>query len=100
MKYRFHPAAIDEFQEAASYYHAHNSQLSARYIAAVEDAISRIVEAPRRWPVIDEDVRRCRTRVFPYGILYTLESDHVLILAVMHSSREPGTWKKRTPNPP
>ena len=62
---------------------------------AVEDAISRVVEAPMRWRVIEEDVRRCLTRVFLYGVLYTIEADFILIVAVMHCSREPGYWKGR-----
>ncbi|WP_233787150.1 hypothetical protein [Dulcicalothrix desertica] len=45
--------------------------------------------------IIDEDVRRCMTRRFPYGILYTIEQHYILILAVMHCSREPGYWKSR-----
>jgi hypothetical protein len=61
----------------------------------VENAIARIVEAPTRWRVIDEDVRRCLTRVFPFGILYTIEADFLLIVAVMHLSRVPNYWKSR-----
>ncbi|MGJ5632303.1 hypothetical protein [Nostoc sp. CALU 1950] len=41
------------------------------------------------------DVRRCMTRKFPYGILYTIEQDYILVLAVMHCSREAGYWKSR-----
>ncbi len=44
---------------------------------------------------IDKDVRRCMTRKFPYGILYTIEEDYILILAVMHCNREPNYWKNR-----
>jgi hypothetical protein len=60
-----------------------------------EDAIFRIKESPNRYPAIDEDIRRCMTRKFPYGILYTIEPDYILILAVMHCSREVGYWKNR-----
>jgi hypothetical protein len=28
-------------------------------------------------------------------VLYTVEADFILIVAVMHSSREPGYWKRR-----
>ena len=48
-----------------------------------------------RWRAIEEDVRRCLTRVFPYAVLYTIEADFILIVAVMHCSREPGYWKSR-----
>ena len=39
--------------------------------------------------------RRASTRVFPNGILYTIESDYVLIVAVAHRSRAPGYWQHR-----
>jgi len=55
--------------------------------------------SPRRWRALDEDVRRCLTRVFPYGVLYTIESEFILFVAVMHCSREPGYWKRRVPAP-
>jgi toxin ParE1/3/4 len=45
---------------------------------------------------MDEDVRRCLTRVFPYGILYTIERELILILAVAHLAREPDYWKPRS----
>ena len=95
MKYVFHPAALDEYREAALWYAEREQKTALRFVASVEDAIARIVESPRRWRVIDEDVRRCLTRVFPFGILYTIEDDFLLIVAVMHFSREPGYWKSR-----
>ena len=65
------------------------------FINAVEETIFRIVDSPNRWAFVEEDIRRCLTRKFPYGILYTVEEDCILIVAVMHCSREPGYWKKR-----
>jgi hypothetical protein len=50
-----------------------------------------------RWRIIDEDVRRCLTHVFPYSILYTIELEFVFIVAVAHCAREPGYWKERLP---
>ena len=64
--------------------------LDLRFIISVENAIERILEDPLRYRPLDEDVRRCLTRVFPYAILYTIESGFILIVAVAHLSREPG----------
>jgi hypothetical protein len=69
--------------------------LDLRFIDSIEETIGRILEAPTRWRIIEEDVRRCLTHVFPHGILYTIERDYILILAVMHCSREPGYWRSR-----
>ena len=81
------------------YYAGRDPAVGQRFVAAVEDAIDRILDSPTRWRVLDEDVRRCLTRVFPYGVLYTIEPAFVLIVAVMHCSRQPGYWKRRVAKP-
>lgn len=95
MRYVFHPEALTEYTEAVQYYLAQRVEVAQAFIDAIEDAVYRIRESPTRYIMIDEDVRRCMTRRFPYGILYTIEQDYILILAVMHCSREPGYWKVR-----
>jgi toxin ParE1/3/4 len=95
MRFEFHPEALEEYRQATLWYAERDLALALQFIGSVEDAIKRVVDAPTRWRVIDEDVRRCLIRVFPYAILYTIEMDFVLILAVMHCSREPNYWSQR-----
>ncbi len=99
MRWDFHPEALDEYRETTLYYAERDPVLALRFVEAVEDTIRRILESPERWRVLDEDVRRCLTHVFPYGVLYTIEPDFILIVAVMHCSREPGYWKRRVATP-
>lgn len=95
MKYVFHPAALTEYSEAVQYYAQEQVELAQAFVNAVEAAIFRITEAPDRYPIFDDDIRRCLTRKFPYGILYTIEPTFILIVAVMHNGRKPGYWKDR-----
>jgi plasmid stabilization system protein ParE len=95
MKHEFHPEALAEYEAAARYYSERDPVVGIRFVEAVEDAIERIADSPKRWRIFEEDIRRCLTRVFPYGVLYTIEHDFVLVVAVMHCSREPGYWKHR-----
>ncbi|NJL84659.1 MAG: type II toxin-antitoxin system RelE/ParE family toxin [Chloroflexaceae bacterium] len=95
MRYVFHPEALLEYAEAVQYYAEQWVEVAQSFIDIVEDAVYRIRKSPTRYIVVDEDVRRCMTRQFPYGILYTIEADYILVLAVMHCSREPGYWKSR-----
>lgn len=95
MRYEFHPEALEEYNEAGLHYAHKEPGLDLRFIVSVENAIESILQDPLRWRQVDEDVRRCLTRVFPYAILYTIEDGYVLILAVAHCSREPGYWKHR-----
>jgi toxin ParE1/3/4 len=64
------------------------SGLGHRFIASVEQAILHIIEKPQQWKILEQDVRRYLTRVFPYAVLYTIEPDYILIIAVMHCHRE------------
>ena len=93
---RFHPDALHEYEAAVAFYEARQAGLGERFILAIEDALASVREAPNRWPVLEQDVRRRLARVFPYAILYSIEADHVLILAVMHCHRRPGYWRTRS----
>ena len=95
MKYKFHPDALEEYREAAIWYANREQEIGLRFIANIEDAIHRVVETPTRWRILDEDVRRCLVHLFPYAILYTIEDNFILIVAVMHLSREPDYWRER-----
>ncbi len=95
MRYVFHPEALMEYAEAVQFYVEQRSEVAQAFVNAIEEAIYRIREYPTRYVPIDEDVRRCMTRKFPHGILYTIEQDYILILAVMNCSRKPGYWKNR-----
>jgi len=95
MKFEFHPEALEEYKHAAHYYEKCQPGLGQRFLAAIEQAILHITEKPEQWKILEKDVRRHLTRVFPYAILYTIESNYILIIAVMHCNREPGYWKRR-----
>jgi plasmid stabilization system protein ParE len=95
MKYRFHPEALQEFQAAAIYYDKQQRGLGLRFTSAIQTAIEHVVTSPLAWRILDEEVRRYLTKVFPYAVLYTVESDYVLIVAVMHCHREPDYWQHR-----
>jgi plasmid stabilization system protein ParE len=101
MKYAFHPEARLEYREAAAFYETRRPGLGAAFTREIEAVIEQILDAPDRWPVIEQDVRRCVAHIFPYRILYAEEGDFVHIIAVAHSSRKPGYWRERLPsNPP
>lgn len=95
MRIEFHPEALVEFREAAAYYQKRQKGLGDRFARAVESGIKHIGEMPLAGRVIEDDVRRQLVRVFPYAVLYSIEPDYLLIVAIMHSHREPGYWRSR-----
>ena len=100
MNHVFHPDAALEFEEAVRDYRARGRTLGDRFALEVCGAIRKILETPTRWRVLEGDLRLCLVRVFPYSVLYTLEQDYVLIIAIRHSKREPGYWRHRLKSKP
>jgi plasmid stabilization system protein ParE len=87
--------ARDEYEAAIRYYRRISPSVATRFISAIESATARVIEAPLAWPRVEKDVRRCLARPFPYSLLYSVEPDVILVVAIMHNSREPGYWADR-----
>ena len=95
MKCSFHPEAETELRETIDYYEGCESGLGGDFAIEVHTTIQNILTYSKAWPTLDGDVRRCLTRRFPFGLLYSIEPDEVFILAVMHLNRNPDYWKHR-----
>lgn len=95
MRVELHPEALLELEAAVSWYEEQGPGMGERFIESVDDAFARAAEAPFAWPILEEDIRRVLTRVFPYAILYTPEPDRIHVIAVMHCHRKPGYWRNR-----
>lgn len=95
MTYRFLSPAKGDLAEAVQYYERAAPGLGLEFLGEVERTVERILQHPEAWTRIAEHHRRCRTRRFPYGLIYTVEQDVIIICAVMNLRRHPDSWKKR-----
>lgn len=95
MRFKFHPQALEEFEQAVVYYEQRQPGLGERFSSSIESAIEGIVAAPDTWPVLEGPVRRRLARVFPYAVLYAELPEYILITAVMHCHQKPGYWRSR-----
>ena len=95
MNFSFHPEAEAEFLAAIEYYEECEQGLGFDFSVETYSAIQRILNFPQAWSLVDHDVRRCLLHRFPFGVLYSIESSEIFILAVMHLHREPDYWKRR-----
>jgi toxin ParE1/3/4 len=97
---RFHPEAESEMVDAAMWYESRQEGLGKRFLTFVQDALNRIELNPEMYPIVEGDVRRCLTRIFPYGVLFRIKPDFVAVMAVMHLHRDPDYWKTRRSEQP
>ena len=95
-RYRFHPEARIEVRSAAAWYRERSSEAARGFTGEVTDGIQSIRQHPAAWPVWSRsDVRRRVLRRYPYAILYIVEGEVVVIVAVAHHKRRPGYWLPR-----
>jgi plasmid stabilization system protein ParE len=95
MTYDFHPDAKRELKDAVAYYDNISRELGDAFIEEVEQTLDRIQKFPEAWPQLSKNTRRCRTLSFPYGIVYQIKNQRILVVAVMHLQRKPNYWSDR-----
>lgn len=91
----FDPDAQAEFLAAIKYYEECQPGLGYRFRLFVESAVQSISENPFCYRVLHAPFRRCLLQKFPYSIIFSIESDYLLIIAVAHVKRKPGYWHER-----
>ena len=91
----FDPDARAEFLEAVRYYEDYQAGLGRRFQMTVETAVQGIAETPFRYRLLHSPFRRYLLPNFPYTIIYCIEPENILIIAVAHTKRKPEYWNKR-----
>jgi plasmid stabilization system protein ParE len=100
MKLRIDLAAEEEVQQAAQWYEDQRTGLGLEFLSAVDTGVQRIRHDPLAFPLLEtlpeeQNIRRLVLARFPYVIIYEVLSQEIRILAIAHSRRRPGYWKKR-----
>jgi plasmid stabilization system protein ParE len=91
---RVRPAALADLTDAWRWYESQREGLGDEFRACIDVAMAEIARAPLAWRTVYGSVRRI-VRRFPYAVLFLAEADHVEVLAVFHSSRDPNEWRER-----
>jgi plasmid stabilization system protein ParE len=99
-----HPDAEADIVEAADWYDRRSIGLGDELVAEVEAALASILDRPATWPLwpglsgLRPPVQRyLLSRFHFYGVAYQHYRGHVAVLALVHASRRPFYWLKRSP---
>ena len=96
MRLEYHPSTAADLNRAIDFYNNQRPGLGAECRAEVYDAINRIRESPTRYRIVEEGVRRCLVRSFPFSILYrVIGNDVVRILVIRHHRQRSGFGQAR-----
>ena len=98
MRVVFDPQAQAEFDDVRRYYNRQKTGLGDDFTEMVRQSLRRVLAQPESCPVEFEDIRRAALKRFPYKLLYSIETDHLYVIAVAHQHRKPGYWQDRIEN--
>jgi len=93
---RLRPEAEQDLGEAAGWYEQQQPGLGQQFLDEVTVSLSRISETPLAYPVVHRATRRALVKRFPFGIFYLVEGGEIVVVAILHGSRNPRTWKQRS----
>jgi len=96
MKVVFSRYAKQELDDAVRFYELRHQGLGKQLRREVKDAAKRIAAFPQAWSRESLNARKCTLHRFPYKLLYSIEGEVILIVAVAHLHRRPGHWVDRT----
>ena len=91
----FHQLAVDELQDAYDWYENQRSGLGVEFMDAIDGVIQQILSNPESFPKAYKERRKALPARFPYLVIFEIHGDVVLVVAVIHSSRNPRRWKER-----
>ncbi len=89
------PEAEAELVEAFDWYERRVPGLGADFLSAVDAALDAILSNPPQHPAVYRTIRRALTPRFPYQVLFVVEQEAVVVIAVFHGARDPRTWQDR-----
>ncbi|MCK5648656.1 MAG: type II toxin-antitoxin system RelE/ParE family toxin [Gammaproteobacteria bacterium] len=93
---KFHPDVAVEIKASYDWYQKKADGLGDDFLNELESAYQAISELPDTWPKFQRGFRRFLLSKFPFSIIYQASNEFVYVVAVMHNSRKPEYWLKRT----
>ncbi|MGE3154659.1 MAG: type II toxin-antitoxin system RelE/ParE family toxin [Nitrospiraceae bacterium] len=97
IKYRLvsEPQADLDIEATFHWYENEQSGLGLEFLDELLATYNRIVEGPLKYQELRSGIRRALVRRFPYAVYFAVEGNAIVVLAVLHASRDPAEWQRR-----
>jgi plasmid stabilization system protein ParE len=80
---------------AYQWYEHEHPGLGAEFFDELLAVYERIAVGPLEYQDLRAGIRRALLRRFPYAVYFAVEDQFVVVLAVLHASRDPAAWQWR-----
>jgi toxin ParE1/3/4 len=95
LKVRYHPEAAKELAEAIDWYAARDPRVAERFGDLYVEKLREVLKSPRRWARHRDGTRQVYLRPFSYLLIVRELGEALQVVAVAHTSRRQGYWRKR-----
>jgi plasmid stabilization system protein ParE len=92
---RISDEALDDLSDGYRFYEAQDQGLGDYFTSCLRADIESLRLYAGIHRVVYQDYHRLLSRVFPFGIFYTVEQDAVMIWAILDMRRDPAWIKAR-----
>lgn len=91
------PFVTSDILNAVDFYKEINPKLAQQFLLRIKEAIDYIEKSPSSFQIKHNQVRTLLLKQFPYQIHYLIDEERkaVVILAIIHSYRNPRDFTKR-----
>lgn len=96
LEVRIRAAAQRDVEDASTWYEQRQLGLGTRFLGELAATYSRIAETPLLYRKLHRETRRVFLRSFPFAVYFRVVGDTAVVVAIMHASRDPLSWKSRT----
>ena len=95
MKVRFLIPAQLELDDTVAWYNQRSEGLGQEFLDELDRVVRRAIRFPQSCPEIEPGIRRGLIARFPYGLIYGIDDDTLVVIAVAHLHRRPRYWIER-----
>lgn len=89
MKYIFTEKALEDVVKHSLKYEETQEGLGVRFLKAVDESAEAISIMPEGYVNSYKNTRECRTKIFPFKLIYTIEEKMIYIHAVYPCKADP-----------
>jgi hypothetical protein len=92
---RFLSLTEQEIDEAVAWFDEQVEGKGTDFLDELDRVIRRVKAYPFASTQIEPDIRRCLFAHFPYSLIYGIEEQTIVVIAVAHFRRTPRYWVGR-----
>lgn len=89
------PRADLDVEAAFEWYENERPGLGLEFLDELRAAYDRISDGPLKYELLRSEIRRALLNRFPYAVYFAAEEDVIVVVAVLHASRDPAEWQRR-----